>query len=395
MTKKLLRLGKVFLFAVLLVNTSCDEDEIILSDDNFIISFKVSTEEFEQNFDIIDNQIEGILPFQIDENNIRLDVVISEKATISPNPGSITSLNGPINFVVTAENGDENTYLVDIRGELSPENSIESFELKTNLFETLVDINEGEGIIIQKVLPNTDLTAVSSTVTISDKATISPDPTTVSDYTNPVSFTVTAENGEAKEYVVTLEVMSEDYTTKCDIMNANKWFGGDDRVVPSNPDIEPRNVGTGQTLIFQKDTYPTNFGFFLVDAFRGNGTTTENGDLELDLKLNIRDVDGNIISSTTTKLTGVFNGGWIDFDLSSLHIFMKKDTPYIFTYYLVNGEELGISSGSSGNANVDSGICGALGYSGQSKKKENTSLEDWNVWWEHPWHFNFRFQGKQ
>lgn len=395
MTKKLLRLGKVFLFAVLLVNTSCDEDEIILSDDNFIISFKVSTDEFEQNFDIIDNQIEGILPFQIDENNIRLDVVISEKATISPNPGSITSLNGPINFVVTAENGDENTYLVDIRGELSPENSIESFELKTNLFETLVDINEGEGIIIQKVLPNTDLTAVSSTVTISDKATISPDPTMVSDYTNPVSFTVTAENGETKEYVVTLEIMSEDYTTKCDIMNANKWFGGDDRVVPSNPDIEPRNVGTGQTLIFQKDTYPTNFGFFLVDAFRGNGTTTENGDLELDLKLNIRDVDGNIISSTTTKLTGVFNGGWIDFDLSSLDIFMKKDTPYIFTYYLVNGEELGISSGSSGNANVDSGICGALGYSGQSKKKENTSLEDWNVWWEHPWHFNFRFQGKQ
>ena len=396
MTKTLLRLGSAILLAILLINTSCNDGEITLSDDNFIISFKVISGDYEQNFDVIDNQIEGVLPFQVDENNVKLDVLISEKATISPDPASITALTGPIEFIVTAENGDENKYVVAIDGELSPENSMVSFELTTNIFETMVDINEETGAINQRVLPDTDLTSVSSTVVISEKATISPDPESISDFTNPVAFTVTAENGETREYVVTLELMDEDYEAKCEIRNASKWFGGDDREGDANPGgIAPRNVGTGQTVLLQNDTYPTRFSFYLNDAFRGNGTSTENGDLDLDLKLNIRDIDGNILASTITRLTGVFNGGWIDFDLSSLNLFMKKNTPYVFTYYLVDGEELKIYSGSTGNANADSGVCGATGYSGQSRKIDNTTLEDWHVWFDHPWHFNFRFDGKQ
>ncbi len=44
-------------------------------------------------------------------------------------------------------------------------------------------------------------------VKLSEKATIKPDPTTVKDWSNPVLFTVTAENGESKKYTVTVKIL--------------------------------------------------------------------------------------------------------------------------------------------------------------------------------------------
>ncbi|WP_438710498.1 hypothetical protein ACSTS3_16620 [Aquimarina muelleri] len=81
--------------------------------------------------------------------------------------------------------------------------------------------------------------------------------------------------------------------------------------------------------------------------------------------------------------------------MASLNLLLKKNTQYNFTYYLIDGEVLGVSSGSDANLNADSGICGSTGWSGESKKKNNTSLEDWEVWWSHEWHFNFRLEAKQ
>lgn len=64
------------------------------------------------------------------------------------------------------------------------------------------------------------LSNAKATVTISDKATIAPDPATVSDWTNEVKFTVTAEDGKTKKeysvkpapvsYIVSIAVGSGD-----------------------------------------------------------------------------------------------------------------------------------------------------------------------------------------
>jgi hypothetical protein len=378
-----------------MINASCDKDEeVILNDDNFITSVKLTSGGFTKDFEIKDNEVNGVVPYTIDDLDLALAITISDKATITPDPGTITSIKEPINFIVTAENGEKKNYVVDIKRELSPENAIVSFQIKTTLFETNADIDNETGAINQRVLPNTALTSIETTVIISDRATISPDPKTISDYTNPVVFTVTAENGESKEYQVTIELMNEEYVAKCDISNASKWFGGDDRVIPDYPEIGPRNVGTGQVILLTKDTYSTKFGFLLREPFRSDKTNIKYlGDLEL--KLNIRDIDGVIIATKNVMINGPFNGGWIDFDLTSLNLLLKKNTQYNFTYYLINGEALGVSSGSDANLNVDSGICGATGFSGTSKERENTSLEDWDVWHSHEWHFNFRLEGKQ
>ncbi len=53
-----------------------------------------------------------------------------------------------------------------------------------------------------------DIGSLSTKVKLSEKATIKPDPKTVKDWSNPVSFTVTAENGkDSKKYTVEVKVL--------------------------------------------------------------------------------------------------------------------------------------------------------------------------------------------
>ena len=71
------------------------------------------------------------------------------------------------------------------------------------------------------------LANAKATVTISDKATIAPDPATISDWTNEVKFTVTAEDGKTKKeysvkpapvsYIVSIAVGSGDGKTLSEI----------------------------------------------------------------------------------------------------------------------------------------------------------------------------------
>ncbi len=283
----------------------------------------------------------------------------------------------------------------EITGGSSSGNTIVAFKITIGSFSINADINQGEKTITQRLPPNIDLTSIDSEVIASNGATVTPDPETINDYTEPIMFTVTAENGDTKEYLVTFDLMDENYAAQCDVSDASKWFGGDDREDPDNPEIGPRNVGTGQTIRLVKDLHPISFGTYFRDAFRFDST----GDLyrkDVELKLNIRNADGSILASTTTLVKGPFDGGWVDFDLSSLNLLLKSNTDYYFTWYLVDGESLAVSTGSTGNTEpaID-GIHNGPGYSGESRKSKNNSLEDWDTWYEHPWYFNFRIEGKQ
>ncbi len=290
---------------------------------------------------------------------------------------------------------DDDEIREEIVEELSGENSIISFEIAAGVLKVNADINEAGNSINQRLLPDTDLTSLDTKVVISENASISPNPETINDYTKPVTFTVTAENGNTKEYIVTFGIMDENYAAQCDVNDASKWFGGDDRESPDNPLIEPRNVGTGQTIRLVKDLYPTSFGVY----FRGGFRFSSIGRLykeDVELKLNIRNADGSILASTTTLVEGSFEGGWVDFDLSSLNLLLKNNTDYYFTWYLIDGESLAVTTGSTGNTEqIIDGIHNGPGYSGQSRKKDGTSLEDWDTWFEHSWYFNFRIEGKQ
>ncbi len=65
-------------------------------------------------------------------------------------------------------------------------------------------IDEGAKTISAEVPNGTDLTSLSPTIVISDKATISPASGASQDFSNPVTYTVTAEDGTSVGYTVTI-----------------------------------------------------------------------------------------------------------------------------------------------------------------------------------------------
>ncbi len=85
--------------------------------------------------------------------------------------------------------------------EKSKEASIISFELGTYKGKL-----NGTSLLIE-VPYAADISSLLAKVKLSEKATIKPDPTKVKDWSNPVSFTVTAENGESKKYTVTVKIL--------------------------------------------------------------------------------------------------------------------------------------------------------------------------------------------
>ena len=64
----------------------------------------------------------------------------------------------------------------------------------------------GKDISFESFSYGSDVTGLAATYTLSKGATIKPNPSTATDYTSPVIFTVTAEDGSKKNYKVTVTV---------------------------------------------------------------------------------------------------------------------------------------------------------------------------------------------
>lgn len=356
-----------------------------------------NNEETNADIDQDSGLINRELPLNWSLTNVTAEMIISDFATIAPDPSTISDYSEPVNFVVTAENGTVKNYQILLSKQLSAENDFISFNL---LFETLAlsaDIDKENGIVSQKVSPNTDLSQLSIEYVIPESATIVPNPESITDYSQPLTFLITSESNEEKIYNVVFELMEETVNFNCDEENASKWFGGDNRADKIDPDFffAPRNVGTGESLTPEQDIFISSYSIRFSDFFQfvndeGN-IRTYFGDTTV--RLQLRDSEGNILASKDNTFENPMQLFWQTFDLTDLNLVLKKDNLYFFTWYLVNGEALGINTGTHGNTEFHSGLCDGQGLSGTSSIREETHLNDWGIWGNHPWHFNFRLTG--
>ncbi|KAF2080319.1 DUF5018 domain-containing protein [Flavobacterium sharifuzzamanii] len=390
--KTKINLFAIFFFASLLM-ASC-VSEASLSADNTIQSFSITKENITKEFPIEGNSINGIVESTFELENISLAISIPKGANINPDPATIKSISGPLTFVVTAENGDVKTYLADIRREPSTDNFILELNVKTPNLVLSADINNERGLVTKRIPEINDLKNLDVELKFSKHATITPDPKTIKDYSEPVNFTVKSESGAEKVYQVKLEYMNNYISRSCSESNASKWFGGDNRT--NAPDILPfdRNIGTGQTVIVDKNLVPSTFRIHLQEGFvYYEGRQKYNKPVTL--KLIVKDANRNILATTTTEVSESFNGGFIPFDLQALNLYLEANKKYSFYWYLVDGEKLGIYAASSANTKAGDGFCFTSGYSGESRISKNNSLEDANVWFDHDWHFNIELVGKE
>ncbi|WP_294965115.1 hypothetical protein [uncultured Flavobacterium sp.] len=390
--KNTIKLFSIFFFASLLM-ASCVA-EAGLSADNTIQSFTITKGNVTKEFPIEGNSINGIVESTFELEDISLAISIPKGAHINPDPATVKSINGPLTFEVTAENGDVKSYLADIKREASTGNFILEVNVKTPNLVLSADINNERGLVTKRIPEINDLKNLDVELKFSKYATITPDPKTIKDYSEPVNFTVKSESGAEKIYQVRLEHMNNYIARSCSEANATKWFGGDNRT--NAPDILPydRNIGTGQTVIVDKNLVPSTFSIHLSEGF-SYMEDREIYNKPVTLKLIIRDANLNVVATTSTEVPAYFNGGFVPFDLRALNLYLEANKTYSFYWYLVDGEKLGITAGSSGNTKAGEGFCFNSGYSGESRISRNNSLENSVVWYKHSWHFNIELDGKE
>ena len=197
---------KIFFISLLFVIiTSCSNDEpdepVILSEENSITSFKLNI-----NGEIVGgviSQTEKTITFNTvgaDLNSLIPIIQYSSKATISPAANIPQNFNNEVAYTVYAENGDPSIYRVIVSNRpLSSENKILSFTVVLNN-ETINATIDQDKKLISFNAGSYDVSSLIPTISISEYATISPNNEAVQNFTNQVTYTVTAENGNQSIY---------------------------------------------------------------------------------------------------------------------------------------------------------------------------------------------------
>lgn len=125
-----------------------------------------------------------------------LTATLPNSAYMSPSFG-VTDLTSPKTFTLTAQNGDNQQYTISAVRKKSNKANIEEFKLNEANINCIVVNNK-------VIIPYTteDISNQTVTFVLSYYATISPDPAVAHDYTSPVTYTVTAQDGTTKTYSV-------------------------------------------------------------------------------------------------------------------------------------------------------------------------------------------------
>lgn len=199
------------LIAAMLFMNACDvEKEPYIQgaeDEKFILLFRVDSV-----YGIIDEDESLVrldFPAGTDVTHLTPTITVSTYATIEPESGVAQDFTNPVYYTVTALNGTMSQYMVEaVVHDSDNEKSILSFR-----FDEL----DSEGYIdevvrtISFVLPGeTDVTHLIPTIEVSEGATVEPASGVAQDFTHPVTYTVTAQNGTTAVYTVTVIVEGGD-----------------------------------------------------------------------------------------------------------------------------------------------------------------------------------------
>ena len=199
------------MIATMLFLNACDvEKEPYIQgaeDERFILEFKVDS--VYGTVDEDNKMVRLDFPAGTDVTHLTPTIIISNYATIEPKSGVTQDFTNPVYYTVTAMSGATAQYMVEaIVHDADNEKSILSFR-----FDALDD----DGIIdevarrISFVLPaETDVTQLVPTIEVSEGATVEPASGVAQDFTNPVTYTVTAQNGTTAAYTVMVIVEGGD-----------------------------------------------------------------------------------------------------------------------------------------------------------------------------------------
>ncbi len=145
-------------------------------------------------------------------NLVPTTLTISPNATISPLANSAQNFTNPVVYTVTAQDNSTKTWTVTVTIVVSTLKEITAFQLSPSQIGSAT-INSGAGTIaVNMPLGSTLTNLVPTTLTISPNATISPLANSAQNFTNPVVYTVTAQDNSTKTWTVTVTLVDPNAT---------------------------------------------------------------------------------------------------------------------------------------------------------------------------------------
>ncbi len=156
--------------------------------------------------DVADHTVSVNVPDGTTLNVAPQALTVSQGATVQPTADALQDFNAQVVYTVTAENGTEQQWVVNVT--VSPptgssENDITAFELPV---QNSSDIDNVNHTITVNVAAGTNINVAPSSLNISPNASISPSATSIQDFNTPVDYTVTAENGDTQVWTVNVTV---------------------------------------------------------------------------------------------------------------------------------------------------------------------------------------------
>ena len=142
------------------------------------------------------------VPFGTDVTAL-VPTIVHTGASVSPASGAAQDFTSPVNYTVTAEDGSTQAYVVTVTVALSDAKAITAFDFAALDPDVVGVINEAAKTIALTVPFGTDVTALVPTI-VHTGASVSPASGAAQDFTSPVNYTVTAEDGSTQAYVVTV-----------------------------------------------------------------------------------------------------------------------------------------------------------------------------------------------
>ncbi len=191
--------------------------------------------------------ISATVPAGTDATKLVPTIVASAKATVSPATGVAQDFSKEVSYTVTAEDGSTQVYKVNVIKAIVPKSSAKdiltvSFNGTTPAVKATIDATNRT---IAALLPvGTDITKLVPTITFSEKATVLPASGVAQNFTNAVTYSVTAEDGTTKSY--TMKAATDAY-----YYSNVRMTVGEDKGRLSENDSSLLNYKTGQVYLLK------------------------------------------------------------------------------------------------------------------------------------------------
>jgi hypothetical protein len=188
-----------------------------------ITSFSVPGQTGTAAINNTNNTVSFTVPYGTSLTSLAPTIAVSPGASISPASGTARNFSSAQTYTVTAANGSAKTYTVTGAVAKNTAKDITSFSVAG------VNGVVGADTVTVTVPLFTDVSALSPTIVVSDRATVSPASGTAQDFSSPKTYTVRAENGSTKTYTVTVAVTTwtaANVSFSGYVQHTSKFFNG-------------------------------------------------------------------------------------------------------------------------------------------------------------------------